>query len=202
MADATISWVRRDRPEQERVALPDDRGPLLVGRSPTAHVRVAGDAAVSRTHALLTPQNGAWLVEDLGSRGGTFLLRDTERRRLDGRVGLHHGDELLVGRTTLRFRAPVLPGGEDELTVLTEPLVATLTRRERDVLAALCGPGWPTDAEIAAALVVSVETVRSHLGSLYGKFGLKPLPDRAKRPALVRRALEEGHVRRTDERDR
>lgn len=60
------------------------------------------EAKVSRRHAQITRQNGQYLIEDLGSTNGTFVNRG--RRLLPGdRQPLRDGDEIIVGKTFLRF---------------------------------------------------------------------------------------------------
>lgn len=62
-----------------------------------------GDAKVSRRHARITFKNGVHMVEDLGSTNGTFVNRG--RRLLPGSPQiLNDGDEIIVGKTFLRFR--------------------------------------------------------------------------------------------------
>jgi hypothetical protein len=62
---------------------------------------VLDDDSVSRRHASLTCDSEGWLIRDLGSRNGTHVngWRVAEAHVFDG-------DELLLGRTRLRFRAP------------------------------------------------------------------------------------------------
>lgn len=61
------------------------------------------DAKVSRRHARITFRNGVHMIEDLGSTNGTFVNRG--RRLLPGSPQmLNDGDEIIVGKTFLRFR--------------------------------------------------------------------------------------------------
>jgi hypothetical protein len=60
------------------------------------------EAKVSRRHARIVLQNGKYLIEDLGSTNGTFVNRG--RRLIPGnRQILQDGDEIIVGKTFLRF---------------------------------------------------------------------------------------------------
>jgi hypothetical protein len=61
------------------------------------------DAKVSRRHARIKRANGAYYIEDLGSTNGTYVNRG--RRLLPGNVEvLNDGDEVIVGKTFLRFQ--------------------------------------------------------------------------------------------------
>ncbi len=60
------------------------------------------DAKVSRRHARITYRGKVHMIEDLGSTNGTFLNRG--RRLLPGNPQvLSEGDEIIVGKTFLRF---------------------------------------------------------------------------------------------------
>lgn len=60
------------------------------------------DAKVSRRHARIIYRDGAYLIEDLGSTNGTFVNRG--RRLLPGSPQpLNEGDEIIVGKTFMRF---------------------------------------------------------------------------------------------------
>lgn len=61
------------------------------------------DAKVSRKHARVIKRGDEYFVEDLGSTNGTFINRG--RRLLPGTPQrLESGDEIIVGKTFLRFR--------------------------------------------------------------------------------------------------
>src|SRR3712207_8848480 len=76
-----------------------------------------------------------------------------------------------------------------------------LTRREHDVLAALCTPALDDDVftepasvrEIAAALVVTEAAVKQHLLHLYEKFAIAETGER-RRVRLAREAIRRGAV--------
>jgi hypothetical protein len=60
------------------------------------------EAKVSRRHARIIYANGMFSIEDLGSTNGTFVNRG--RRLIPGNAQvLNSGDEIIVGKTFLRF---------------------------------------------------------------------------------------------------
>jgi pSer/pThr/pTyr-binding forkhead associated (FHA) protein len=61
------------------------------------------DAKVSRRHARVVRREGVFYIEDLGSTNGTYVNRG--RRLLPGNSQiLNDGDEVIVGKTFLRFQ--------------------------------------------------------------------------------------------------
>lgn len=60
------------------------------------------EAKVSRRHARIVRAGAAFSIEDLGSTNGTFVNRG--RRLIPGKAhALNDGDEIIVGKTFLRF---------------------------------------------------------------------------------------------------
>ena len=186
------TWPAHDR------TWPLDGAVLIVGRAPTAEVRLLDDPLVSRVHARLERVAGAWTVVDDGlSRNGTFV----NGRRVEGRVVLHDRDELRFGATVLRLR---LPDDEEPSTQVADALVTRerLTPAQLAVLRALCRPyaaGGPvaapaSNAQIAAELFLSVETVKTHLRTVCLRLGIEHLPGTQKRLRLVDLALRHGLV--------
>jgi len=134
-------------------------------------------------------------VDDGLSRNGTFL----EGQRLRGRRRFHDGAAIKVGRTTLVFVAAAGDAVTTQTTRYGGP--PPLSAAQRRVLDALCAPvrddrfALPaSNREIADRLVLSVETVKTHLQSLFERFGVQDLPPTRKRNELVRRAFEVGAV--------
>jgi hypothetical protein len=154
----------------ELVPLADDV--TTVGRGQAVHVRL-DDPSVSLLHAEIVRRGPYVYVVDLGlSRNGTRVNGRPVARRV-----LEDGDVLAFGAARCRV------GGLAREDIPTEselrrPTVPELTRRELDVLAALCRPALSDDAfvapatarEIAADLVVTEAAVKQHLLRLYQKF--------------------------------
>jgi len=62
------------------------------------------EAKVSRRHARIRLQDGNYIIEDLGSTNGTYVNRG--RRLLPGMAQvINDGDEVIVGKTFLRFHS-------------------------------------------------------------------------------------------------
>jgi hypothetical protein len=61
------------------------------------------EAKVSRRHARISRRDGQYIIEDLGSTNGTFVNRGRRLAPGDGHP-LQDGDEIIVGKTFLRFR--------------------------------------------------------------------------------------------------
>jgi len=190
----------RDGDEAQRIlALGPDRIRLSIGRLPGAEVALTWDSEVSRAHALLEQVGGAWTIEDRGSSNGTLV----NTGRINGPHLLRDGDVVRIGQTQLIFHA----AGDDDLRRTTPALdrvVPSPTDSQRKVLVELCRPalerggGAASNREIAEALFVSVETVKTHMRALFDAFEVGDVPQYHKRTELVRRALETGLVSQHD----
>jgi pSer/pThr/pTyr-binding forkhead associated (FHA) protein len=186
----------RDGDDQLRiVTLGPDQHRLSIGRLPACEVALAWDSEVSRAHALLELVGGAWTVEDRGSSNGTLV----NTVRINRPHVLHDGDVVRIGRTQLVFHA----GGDDDLRRTTPALdrvAPNPTDSQRKVLVELCRPalerggGAASNREIAAALYVSVETVKTHMRALFDAFHLQASAPYRKRFELVRLAIDAGLV--------
>jgi hypothetical protein len=76
-----------------------------LGRGKEVAVRLR-DIAVSRRHACIRHQEGTFLVEDLSSPNGVYL----NGKRVEAPSPLQEGDVIELGRTLLRFQAPMAEG--------------------------------------------------------------------------------------------
>jgi adenylate cyclase len=96
-------------------------GVTVIGRSTGATIQLA-DREVSRRHTQIAPQDGEYVLSDMGSSNGTFL----NGRRLYQPTTLKDSDEVMVGTTRLVFRR-----GEKKQTVVRSaeeraPVVASV----------------------------------------------------------------------------
>jgi hypothetical protein len=170
-------------------------GTTSVGRGEDLDLVVA-DPSVSRLHAELTVRGAYAYVTDLGlSTNGTRV-----NGRPVGRRRLWDGDVLSFGGASFRVVGPAQEVDSDtmELRAVRAP---DLTRRERDVLTALCRPSMQSEAfinpasarEIAEELVVTEAAVKQHLLRLYAKFGIPEGGDR--RGRLANEVVRSGYIR-------
>ena len=182
-----------------QIASTGARLPLLpevstVGRGKHVDIRLA-DPSVSLLHAEVVRRGPYAYVMDLGlSQYGTKV-----NGRLVARRVLTDGDALTFG--SARCRVGGL--GVDEVVDAEPPRSAApeLTRRELDVIAALCRPAMSDDAfvapatarEIAADLVVTEAAVKQHLLRLYQKFRIPEGTNR--RTRLANEVIALGLVR-------
>ena len=154
----------------EAIALRD--GVTTIGRGLRVDVRL-DDPSVSRLHAEIVRRGPYFYLADLGlSRNGTQVNGRPIARRV-----LEDGDVLTFG--SARCRIMGLPSEEAAAEVEQRRATAPeLTKRELDVLIALCRPALSDDAfitpatakEIASDMTVTEAAVKQHLLRLYGKF--------------------------------
>jgi pSer/pThr/pTyr-binding forkhead associated (FHA) protein len=183
-----------DKGRKRIFELGDGGRTACIGRDPKAEVPLTWDTEVSRAHAIVERLAGCWtLVDDGLSRNGTFL----GGQRLRGRRRLRDGDTITIGRTTLVFVGAAGEGGTTQTTRYGGP--PPLSPAQRRVLDALCAPvrddrfaAPASNREIAETLVLSVDTVKSHLQALFEHFDVQDLRPTRKRNELVRRAFERG----------
>jgi pSer/pThr/pTyr-binding forkhead associated (FHA) protein len=157
------------------VAIPD-RARWTVGRDEASDLQIDWDPSVSRLHAALERIGDLLVLEDSGvSRNGTFV----NGRRAVGRTRLHDLAEITLGETTLLVRLPGAEAASAATVTIGRPSSAPssvdLTAAESRVVRALIetrsdpAAPIPTNREIAAALEVGPETVKSHLKAVARK---------------------------------
>ncbi len=192
--------IYRDGEDRQHIfSLTRELDRVTVGRAPSTEIQIDWDTEVSRLHAELGRIGGDWTVSDDGlSRNGTHVNGE----RVLGRRRLRDGDVIRFGKTPATFREPRL-ASVTETEVAGDVLDrASLSDAQRRVLVALCRPykdgiGYVTPAtnqQVAAELFLSVDAVKTHLRSLFGKFGIEDLAQNQKRVRLVELALKSGVV--------
>lgn len=174
-SDATLEIVADDvacdrlgvvmRAHRPRVAIVDlDALPSL------AEVRrLTDEHPETRLVLLVSHATTAESVQALAFGASAFLGRDTQARDVLTAVHLASRGLQLMPRTALDMDGPETSGPQ------------RLTVREAEVLPML--QHGSTNAEIAAALRIGIETVRSHARNIYRKFGVSSRRDLASLPS-------------------
>ncbi|WP_309116140.1 response regulator transcription factor [Saccharothrix sp.] len=154
---AAVSAVRESRPD---VALLDVRMPGMDGIEAARAV-----SGVTKVLMLTTFDVDEYVFEALKAGASGFLLKDVRRDDLVHAVRVVAAGEALLApsvtrKLIARFTAPT-------------PTVRlpALTAREQETLA-LIARGL-TNAEIAAAMVVTEHTVKTHVSNVLAKLGLR-----------------------------
>jgi pSer/pThr/pTyr-binding forkhead associated (FHA) protein len=196
--------IYRDRDGGQRLVVLDESADrLTLGRSSDADVPVTWDREVSRHHAVIERTVDGWSVLDDGrALNGTFV--NSERVR--GRRRIRDGDTVQIGETAIAFRDPGRHTSLATIPAQAVPAPVRVSDAQRRVLVALCRPfgerrpfaAPPTNEEIAAELVLSIDAVKTHLRALFQRFALDGLPRAQKRAALIERAFRTGTVTDAD----
>ncbi|WP_066372103.1 response regulator [Herbidospora mongoliensis] len=164
-----VAAVRESRPD---VVLMDIRMPELDGLQATRQIfDMAADRGYRPKVLILTTFDvDDYVYAALGSGANGFLLKDAPPDDLINAVRIiARGDAMLAPSVTLRLIetfATRTPADAYEATRLN-----ALTAREIDVLRLIAG--GLSNTEIAAALSVAEETVKSHVGRVFRKLGLR-----------------------------
>jgi len=176
---SALAMLRRSRPD---VVLCDIRMPVLDGLELLELVSQDESLTGVRLVMLTTFELDEYVFEALRLGASGFLLKDAEPARLlDAVRVVADGGSLLAPSVTRRV---IEEFATSRRTAHRHPRLDDLTDREKEVVAWVAT--GRSNAEIAAALVVSPDTVRTHVSRAMVKLGAR---DRAQ---LVVFALESG----------
>jgi DNA-binding NarL/FixJ family response regulator len=181
-----VEAARRLRPN---VVLMDVRMPEMDGVEATR--QIIASASDARIIILTTFDLDEYVYAALRAGASGFLLKDTQPADLlSGIRAVASGDAVVAPSVTRRLLATYahrLPAADDGRDARAD-LVDTLTPREREVLLEVAKS--LSNAEIAVHLVLSEATVKSHVGRILAKLGLRD------RVQIVVFAYESGLVAR------
>ena len=162
--------IERARELRPDVVLMDIRMPTMDGVEATARLAEAGIDPAPRVLVLTTFDLDEYVFGALRAGAAGFLLKDAPRETLVEAIRVvHRGDALLSPSITRRL--------VEDFAARTDPIeppaavMSELTPREREVLV-LVAHGL-SNGEIAERLVVTEATVKSHVGSVLMKLGLR-----------------------------
>ena len=175
-----VRLVELYRPD---VVLMDVRMPVLDGIEATRAITSSEAGAGTRVLILTTFDLDEYAFSALRAGASGFLLKDVPPAELVAAIRtVARGDAVVSPRITRRLLeeyAHTLPDlsadapgeGADGDGGTENPALASLTDREREVLLAVAD--GLSNAEIAERLYVSEATVKSHVGRLLAKLGLR-----------------------------
>lgn len=151
------------------VVVMDIRMPELDGLAATAEI-VTGTGDGPRVLVLTTFDLDEYVYEALGNGASGFLLKDAPAADLVNGVRLvAAGDALLAPSVTRRLISDFARRRRHQRP--RTDAVAALTPRELDVLRQVAR--GLSNAEIAAELVLAEQTVKTHVGHMLTKLGLR-----------------------------
>ena len=153
------------RPE---VILMDVRMPALDGIAATVQLRGLDEPLDVLVLTTFGEDEVLWGVIEAGAAG--FVLKDSTAEDLIAAVRAVAGgaawfDPAVAPRLLERYRRVVAPAARDAARL------DLLTDREHDVLRLMARGA--TNAEIGATLFVAEATVKTHVGSIFGKLGVR-----------------------------
>ena len=152
-----LDVVRRTKPD---IVLMDVRMPVLDGIE--ALRIIAADAALAATKVLVltTFELDEYVFEALRAGASGFMIKDTEPAELLRAIRVvASGESLLSPTVTRRLISEFVSGPTRRIS--PHPQLGTLTEREREIVGQVA-EGLTND-EIAAKLVLSPATVRTHV---------------------------------------
>ncbi|SNS19689.1 DNA-binding response regulator, NarL/FixJ family, contains REC and HTH domains [Rhodococcoides kyotonense] len=178
---AALAAVEELKPD---VVLMDVRMPGIDGVTATSRI-VASDSE-SRVLVMTTFDLDEHVLGALRAGASGFLLKDTPPEDLVSAIrSVAGGDAVVSPKVTRRLLSRFISG--DTAPTRDPNMLDALTEREREVLG-LLATGL-SNAEIARSLVLSEATVKTHVGRVLTKLGLR---DRVQAVVL---AYETGLVR-------
>jgi DNA-binding NarL/FixJ family response regulator len=148
----------------------DVRMPRMDGIEATRRIGRAG--LPTRVLVLTTFDLDEHVYDALRAGASGFLLKDVERERLvDAVRTVAAGESLFAPSVVARLVAHYVEHPPDGAATAQRPELAALSEREREVLT-LVGRGR-SNAEIAAELIISPATVKTHVRHLLAKLDLR-----------------------------
>ncbi len=152
------------------VILMDIRMPIMDGIEATARLRDLQLDPPPRVLVLTTFDLDEYVYGALRAGAAGFLLKDAPRERLVDAIRVIHAGEALPSPSITRHPIEDYARRSDPIEP-PDALLGELTPREREVLI-LVARGL-SNSEIAERLVVTEATVKSHVGSVLMKLGLR-----------------------------
>ena len=148
--EEAVAMARRERPD---ITLLDVQMPVLDGIE--ALRRIRGDDPEARVIVLTTYRNEDYIFPSLRAGARGYLLKDSSREELAGAIRAVAAGESLL-------EPALVDAAQDD---------SGLTARELEVLS-LMADGH-NNAQIAATLFLSENTVKTHISKIFAKLGCR-----------------------------
>jgi DNA-binding NarL/FixJ family response regulator len=150
------------------VVLMDIRMPVLDGIAATAGLREQAESTAVLVLTTFGEDEVLWGALEAGAAG--FVLKDSSAEDLIAAVRAVAGgaawfDPAVAPRILEHYRRRVAPAGREAARL------ELLSEREREVLRLIARGA--TNGEIAATLYIAEATVKTHIGSIFGKLGVR-----------------------------
>jgi len=110
------------------------RETLTIGRDARNDLALSDDPKVSRQHARIRHEGDTYVIEDLQSRNGTFLERESEVTRITSPQQLRSHDVVRVGSTRLVFNVDVVAETPPGTSPAAKPDAPPRTPEEPEVV--------------------------------------------------------------------
>ena len=147
--------------------------PVLDGVEATSRIRKTSER--TRVLLLTTFDEDTFLDGGIAAGASGFLLKDTRPTELAEAIRtVASGEAVVSPRITQRMLemfAASLPSSDAPEQSSCDPRIESLTPREKEILV-LMSQGM-SNAEIAAHLVVSATTVKTHVGNVLAKLDVR-----------------------------
>lgn len=157
--------------KQRRLDL-DGVGVITVGRSEEADIVLPDPTITAPLHAQLRIASGGWVLEDLGSKNGTWVTRESLRHPTP--AAIRPGDNIHIANQ--RLTVVDVTGTStygDTLELLPKPHLSAAQQRVVTAFRRHADGTSPTVAQVAATVELSKHTVKDHVENISDLLGVR-----------------------------
>ena len=129
---------------------------VVIGRDPVSDIPLNVESPASRHHAEIAPQNGAWVIRDLGSVNGTMVNGENVTER-----ALKNRDEIVIGDAVFIY--------EDFAETGVSRDIPEQPREVHELVTAMSQRTKLIEREIGKAIVGQLEIIREVLTAIVSR---------------------------------